>query len=580
MRRQVRHVIRPVVLVAAALVPSALMAQSVVRITAAGGRQADPEGGMAVAFTQDDRFALVLGNAGYPSALSWSDGSAWLDLWTGQFSHVLWALDGGPPNSTAQLAVLSANDRYLLIESWASNLVTGDTNDAIDVFLVDRQSNTIERVGLGSNGLEPNDHTWIGAVSDSGRFIAFVSAAANLGTVDANQPQLYRRDRSLDVTALISHNASGALANAGVIDSAMTSDGRWVAFTSYATNLVAGDTNGNADLFVYDALADAVTRASVNASGFEANYGVGPNFDMSADGRWIAFDSPSSNLVPGVVNLVQQVYLLDRSSGAIQLVSASSSGQACGDSAQNAQVSSDGRFVLFDSFASDIDPRDVDGLQDAFLRDMSSGTTQMVSLSSAGDPGVPSAPGGGSASSNALSSDGRLASFYADLIGLVPGVTSPWDGYLFDRLSSCAPIEGYCTPKLNSWGCEPRITCGGEPYTSGPTNAFFVSAHAVRPNTAGALIWSLAPAATAFGGGTLCVAPPLVHTRVQDSSANGMSWQTCSGSYSFFMSHAYMAAHGIGPGTSVYAQYWSRDPEFAFPNNVGLTDALHFTASP
>ena len=140
----------------------------------------------------------------------------------------------------------------------------------------------------------------------------------------------------------------------------------------------------------------------------------------------------------------------------------------------------------------------------------------------------------------------------------------------------------YCTAKNNSLGCTPLIDavggCPTGPTLSGPDD-FYVTAQQVLDNKPGIMIWSHGPNALPFMGGILCVAPPIIRTPHQDSGGNPPP-PDCIGSYSFHFSQTYMAGKFITAGTQLYAQYWSRDPGFAPPNNVGLTDGLEFVVGP
>jgi hypothetical protein len=144
-------------------------------------------------------------------------------------------------------------------------------------------------------------------------------------------------------------------------------------------------------------------------------------------------------------------------------------------------------------------------------------------------------------------------------------------------VSSLTPTI-YCTAKQNSLGCTPMIGSTGIPSLSGPDN-FHVTASNVLNNKLGLMLWSLAPASNPFGGGTLCVQQPIVRTTAQYSGGS-TDGDDCTGSYSFHLSQNYMVQQLLAANTSVYAQYWSRDPGFSPPNNIGLTDAIEFTIVP
>jgi predicted lipoprotein with Yx(FWY)xxD motif len=147
-------------------------------------------------------------------------------------------------------------------------------------------------------------------------------------------------------------------------------------------------------------------------------------------------------------------------------------------------------------------------------------------------------------------------------------------------LSGCPAPAAYCTAKPNSQGCTPAISWRGVPSLTIGGDAFFVEAASVLNSKNGLLFWGLASASLPFGGGTLCVKPPTVRTPVQLSGGTPPPVNDCTGSYSFHFSQAYLSAQGLTAGTTVHAQYWSRDPGYSPPNNVGLTNAVKFTVCP
>ncbi len=150
---------------------------------------------------------------------------------------------------------------------------------------------------------------------------------------------------------------------------------------------------------------------------------------------------------------------------------------------------------------------------------------------------------------------------------------------IFVRDRGAQPPEDYCTAKTNSLGCNPAIWYSGAPSINGP-DSFYVNASGVLNNKTGMMLWSGTAASTPFHGGTLCIASPIVRTPLQNSGGSLPPVNDCSGLYSFHFSQAYMASHFLSPGSEVFAQFWSRDPGFSPPNNVGLTNGLHFVIGP
>jgi len=148
-----------------------------------------------------------------------------------------------------------------------------------------------------------------------------------------------------------------------------------------------------------------------------------------------------------------------------------------------------------------------------------------------------------------------------------------------DRNGIVDSMKPYCTAKINSLGCTPTISYSGTPSLSGPDD-FHVTASNVVNNKYGTMLWSLASGSTPFLGGTLCVSAPITRTPGQSAFGTPPPALDCSGTYSFHLSHGYLNAHQLPPGTQMHAQYWSRDKGFPAPDDIGLTDALLFVICP
>lgn len=173
-----------------------------------------------------------------------------------------------------------------------------------------------------------------------------------------------------------------------------------------------------------------------------------------------------------------------------------------------------------------------------------------------------------------LNGDGR-----GDLIvGARSGIFGAYQGSAHVFLGDVA-LASYCTAKVNSLGCTPEIYGTGAASVSIGNN-FHVRARNVLNRKSGLMFWGIAPSASPFGGGTKCVASPVVRTPIQDSGGSALPFADCSGAYDFHFSQSYIASKGLTPGTLLYAQYWSRDPGFTPPGNIGLTDGLTFEICP
>src|SRR5688572_15155819 len=229
-----------------------------------------------------------------------------------------------------------------------------------------------EWVSVSSDGTGGNNQSDMPAISGDGRFVAFVSLANNLVPDDTNGfADTFVHNRLTGVTERVSVSSRQRQGNghSGLIGvaayPAISGDGRYVAFVSEADNLVSGDRNGNADVFVRDRLLGTTERVSVNSAGEEADLG-GEGPAISADGRFVAFQSQAQNLVPGgnPFLFVDQIYVHDRQTGTTEIISVNDAGQPGNSLNVQADISADGRFVVFSSFADNLVP----GLQSSGLQ--------------------------------------------------------------------------------------------------------------------------------------------------------------------------------------------------------------------
>jgi Tol biopolymer transport system component len=480
---------------------------------------------------------------------------------------------GEQGDSFSSGATLSADGRFAAFDSPSTNLVPGDTNLRNDCFVHDLWTGQTERVSVSSSGEEGASTSYDGRISANGRFVAFVSPSANLVPGDFNhQPDIFVRDRLLGTTVRVSVSSAGAEANDLSSSPSISGDGRFVALDSLASNLVPGDTNSFFDVFVHDLTSAVTVRASVASSGQQGN-GSALRPAISSDGRFVAFESNSTNLVPGDTNDDMDIFVHDLTSGQTTRVNIGPGGvQANGDAAR-AAISADGRFVAFQSGATNLVSGGSSGTE-IFVHDRWSATTTIASVSSF------SVQGNGPSYNGSLSPDGKMVVFYSHANNLVPGDTNSWaDVFARDCGGGPSLPRVYCMPKPNSLGCTPAIAFSGSASASAGSG-FDISASSVLGQKPGLLVYGLSgPSAMVFQGGWLCVQAPLVRT---PPNLSGGSSGTCGGAYTFDF-NAWIAS-GADPalvaGQDVWTQYWSRDPGFAPPNSTGLTDALAFTIHP
>jgi hypothetical protein len=231
------------------------------------------------------------------------------DRQTGQTSRVSVASNGSQGNNFSVTAALSEDGRFVAFRSLASNLIGGDTNGTQDIFVHDRQTGLTTRVS-GNNGAEPNSASFEPALNADGRFVAFYSFASNLVTGDTNNLQdVFVHDRQTGQTTRVSIAGDGTQANAFSQAAVLSADGRFVTFHANASNLVAGDTNTQVDVFLHDRQTHQTTRLSLATDGIEGN-NFSLNLALSADGRFAAISSRASNLVAGDTNGSEDVFVV------------------------------------------------------------------------------------------------------------------------------------------------------------------------------------------------------------------------------------------------------------------------------
>jgi hypothetical protein len=298
------------------------------------------------------------------------------DLQTGQTSRVSIASDGSQGNGQSSGPAISADGRYVAFYSEADNLVSNDTNDSFDIFVHDRQTGQTSRASVASNGVQGNMSSQLVSISEDGRYVAFFSNAGNLVSGDDNyEADIFVRDRQAGQTSRVSVASDGTQANGLSWASSISADGRFVAFESEADNLVSGDTNAAQDIFVHDRQTGQTARVSVASDGAQAN-GISSWPSISADGRYIAFESQASNLVSGDTNATVDIFVHDQATGQTTRVSVAWDGrQATSLSASGtaSSLSGDGRYAAFYSYASNLVSGDTNHVGDAFVRDRAQG---------------------------------------------------------------------------------------------------------------------------------------------------------------------------------------------------------------
>lgn len=349
--------------------------------------------------------ALVLGIMLLGSIPAWAMGVTELNI-------VSIATDGTEGNNHAYNPAFSDDGRYVAFDSRSTSLVSPDSSVA-DIFLRDTVSGTLTLISSSTADVAGNNTSTNPAMSSNGRWVAFQSSATNLVSGDTNAGyDIFLKDTQNGDLTRISTTTGGDEGNAASTNPVVSSDGRWVAFQSNASDLVSGDTNSGADVFLKDTQLGTLTRISTTTAETE---GDGTSFApaMSPNGRYVSFDSTSTNLASGDSNAVDDIFLKDIQTGTLSRVTSTFTGGFGNKDANDSRLSSDGRYVSFESAASNFVSGDANGNWDVFVKDMQTGILTRESTSASGIEGNAGSYDG------ALSLDGRYLAFASDSTNFV-----------------------------------------------------------------------------------------------------------------------------------------------------------------
>lgn len=333
------------------------------------------------------------------------------DLQTGVTERVSISSATAQANQGSSDPTISGDGRFVAFESFATNIVFGTTT-LQGVFVHDRQNHVTQRVSFSPTGAQITGHD--PAISGDGRFVAF-SADTAFGV-----PELLVRDRLLSQTRLVPY-----FLEQGNVDPAISADGRFIAFA----HLSGGDPlfPDRSDVILFDSQTNDFESISIPIAGVSGGGGAVPA--VSDNGRFVAFQSSADDLVIGDRNTRSDVFVRDRQTRVTERVSVSSDeSEANGFGSSFPDISADGRFVAFYSEATNLVPSDTNSRPDIFVRDRQAGTTERISISSA------EAQANGASLSNSISGNGRFVAFSSVASNLVSGDTnSRIDIFLRDR---------------------------------------------------------------------------------------------------------------------------------------------------
>ena len=355
--------------------------------------------------------------------------------WSQTTERVSVDTSGGNGDNGSNAPSISSDGRYVAFQSAATDLVPTGSNGLVQIFVHDRQTGTTTQVSVNSGGQEGDFPSSAPSISGNGLHVAFESWATNLAAIgDGIFPDIFVHNRQTGETIRVSVNSAGAEGGGPSFHPSISADGRYVAFQSQADNLVVGDTNlfPLSDIFVHDLQTGITTLVSVDSNGVQGN-GDSTLPSISADGRYVTFKSQADNLVVGDTNLfpLSDIFVHDLQTGITTLVSVDSNGvQGNGDSTLPS-ISADGRYVTFKSQADNLVVGDTNlfPLSDIFVHDLQTGTTNLVSVDSNG------IQGNGDSSAPSISSDGKFVAFEseADLVADDNGLFS--DIFVYERES-------------------------------------------------------------------------------------------------------------------------------------------------
>lgn len=418
----------------------------------------------------DGRYVVF---ASYASNLVDGDTNNYKDIFIrdrvdGTTTRVSVATGGAQGNGNSDAPRISADGTLIVFESLATNLVASDTNAKSDLFLRDWVNDTTTRISVATAGTQANDHSFYPDISSDGRYVVFQSAASNLVASDTNNVRdIFIRDTVGDTTERVSVDTAEAEADNDSMQPAVSQDGRFVAFTSMATNLVAGDNNGVTDIFLRDRTLTTTIRVSVDSVGVEADAGSAfPAIDD--DGSYIAYESVATNLVQNDTNNMRDIFAYQRLTGETRRVSVATDGteadNTSGDGVdeQSVNISADGQYVVFKSRATNLVAGDTNGVVDVFVHHQrESFITSRISVNNYG------VEGNSYSYYPSISSDGQFIAYYSYSSNLVTGDANGFgDVFVYNRDAAAAPTPTVTSVPSPSTSPSPPVTISPIPVTN------------------------------------------------------------------------------------------------------------------
>lgn len=335
---------------------------------------------------------------------------------------------GEEGNGLSYKASSSSDGRYVVFESEATNLVAGDTNDVNDIFIRDTKENTTQRVSVDTNGVQGDGASLSAMISDDGLFVVFQSSASNLVENDTNGfDDIFVRDLVNQTTFRVSivDGVSGVEGNGDSSEPSISGDGGVVAFNSDASNFVS-DTNNKADIFVRDLVNNTLVRVSIGSGsdGEEGDNGVIYPI-VSLDGNTVAFSSLATNLVENDTNGKHDIFFRNLTTLSTERVSITSDGVQGNRHSLRASLSANANVVSFDSKSIDFVEGSSNGVGDVFVLTVNTGSIIRVSVDSMGNEADDLS------FFSDISDDGNIVTFTSNATNLVSNDTNNlWDVFV------------------------------------------------------------------------------------------------------------------------------------------------------
>lgn len=502
------------------------------------------------------------------------------DFASGWLTRVSLATGGAQADGDCGLhgVAVSANGDFVAFSSTATNLTAGHTGAFEDIFLRDRGFQRTTLISVNKNGGPANGDSEWPSISADGRYVVFQSSANDLVNNDTAWTDVFVRDTIANTTTRVNVTSLGNQANAHAVvgAGAISADGRYVVFTSVASNLIDSDTNGLSDVYLRDVQLGVTERISVGLNGAQPN-GMSFQPAISANGRHVIFRSDASNLVAGDTNGWGDVFTFDRVTGVTKRVSVASDGRQADflSGLDAVSISLDGRYSCFASFATNLVPFDTNLRPDIFVHDALTGVTERVSVHLAGAQSDAACEGA------SMSRDGQVIAFWSRATTLIDGASGT-ERHVYAHNRAPFDVVEYCTASQSSNGCTSSLSGLGFPTVSGAVQ-LDLQAFDVDAGRQGMIFYGIdntAYAPTPWGSGFLCVKAPTQRTPVQTTSGEPLS---CAGTFTLNWSD-YMAANPgalgnpLQAGQHFYAQAWHRDPNSLKLGS--LSNALAFTVQP